>query len=159
MDTPAWISAICAVISVVAAIVGATLTTKHEKQAQKAATRANDLSEAMATAQSRIATSLEEERHQATKLNPNWEIIFSRGNIFFLINKNGEDAFDVHISTSSVYKPEKTEQSITAGSSVEIRGELGNTVNNNWVQVTWNRPPETQDGHRYTWQGSFPRQK
>lgn len=121
--------------------------------------RANDLSETMAAAQSRIATSLEEERNQATKLNPNWEIIFSRGNVFFLINKNGEDAFDVHISTSSVYKPEKTEQSITAGSSVEIRGELGNTVNNNWVQVTWNRPPETQDGHRYTWQGSFPRQK
>ena len=155
MDAPAWISAISAVIAVLTTTIGVVLTSKHEKGANEAAANAAESASSMADAQTRIADSLEEERQQAAKLIPNWEITHRTGMLYSLENCCGEDAINVVVETGSLKDSRLEKSLLPAGSSIEICGvfDMGSS---SIVRVTWNRLPETNDTKSYLWEGTFP---
>lgn len=125
------------------------------KTRNEAAANAAESASSMADAQTRIAESLEEERQQAAKLIPNWEITHRTGMLYSLENCCGEDAINVVVETGSLKDSRLEKSLLPAGSSIEICGvfDMGSS---SIVRVTWNRLPETNDTKSYLGEGTFP---
>ena len=159
MDIPAWISAACAVLTLIGAAVS-WVRSNVSKQAKAAAESARDeaqrtveAAEQTAKGVHRLADTLAE-----ANLAPPWDVKWEKGDMYALVNTGNAMLNDVEVDTDTdneIFTPPPAGP-IDAKSSVLFMytRHLGSALNVGIV-VTWTQP----DGTRRTWRHPIPRKR
>ena len=159
MDAPAWISAACAVLTLIGAAVS-WLRSNVSKQAKAAAERARDEAQRTVEAAEQTAAGVQRLADTLAEANaaPPWEVKWEKGDMYALVNTGNATLTDVEVdidTDNEIFRPPTT-GTIDAKSSVVFMysRHMGSGMNV-CIVVTWTQP----DGTRRTWRHPIPRKR
>lgn len=156
MDIPAWISAACAVLTLIGAAVS-WLRSNVSKQAKAAAESARDEAQRTVEAAEQTAKGVQRLADTLAEANsvPPWEVKWEKDDTYALINTGNAALNDVEVdidTDNEIFMPPTT-GTIDAKSSVVFMyaRHMGSDMNVRIV-VTWTDP----DGAQRTWRHPIP---
>lgn len=159
MDIPAWISTVCAVLTLIGAAVS-WLRSNVSKQARAAAESARDEAQRTVEAAEQTAAGVQRLADTLAEANsaPPWEVKWEKGDTYALINTGNTALNDVEVdidADNEIFTPPPAGP-IDAKSSVLFMyaPHLGSDMNV-CIVVTWTQP----DGTRRAWRHPIPRKR
>ena len=159
MDAPAWISAACAVLTLIGAAVS-WLRSNVSKQAKAAAERARDEAQRTVEAAEQTAAGVQRLADTLAEANsaPPWEVKWEKGDMYALVNTGNVTLRNVQVDVDTddeIFRPPTTD-TIDAKSSVVFMysRNMGSGMNVGIV-VTWTDP----DGTQRTWRHPIPQKR
>ena len=145
MDAPAWISAACAVLTLIGAAVS-WLRSNVSKQAKAAAERARDEAQRTVEAAEQTAAGVQRLADTLAEANaaPPWEVKWEKGDMYALVNTGNATLTDVGVDIDTAKSSALFMYSRHHGSEMNVG-----------IVVTWTQP----DGTRRTWRHPIPQKR
>ena len=159
MDAPAWISAACAVLTLIGAAVS-WLRSNVSKQAKAAAERARDEAQRTVEAAEQTAAGVQRLADTLAEANaaPPWEVKWEKGDMYALVNTGNATLTDVEVdidTDNEIFRPPTTDTIDAKSSALFMYSRHHGSEMNVGIVVTWTQP----DGTRRTWRHPIPRKR
>lgn len=159
MDAPAWISAVCAVLTLIGAAVS-WFRSNVSKQAKAAAERARDEAQRTVEAAEQTAAGVQRLADTLAEANaaPPWEVKWEKGDMYALVNTGNATLNDVEVdidTDNEIFTPPPAGPIDAKSSALFMYSRHHGSEMNVCIVVTWTQP----DGTRRTWRHPIPRKR
>lgn len=159
MDIPAWISAACAVLTLIGAAVS-WFRSNVSKQAKAAAERARDEAQRTVEAAEQTAAGVQRLADTLAEANaaPPWEVKWEKGDMYALVNTGNATLTDVEVDVDTdneIFRPPPAGPIDAKSSALFMYSRHHGSEMNVGIVVTWTQP----DGTRRTWRHPIPRKR
>lgn len=156
MDVPAWISAACAVLTLIGAAVS-WVRSNVSKQAKTAAESARDEARRTVEAAEQTAAGVQRLADTLAEANsaPPWEVKWEKGDMYALVNTGNAALNDVEVeidTDNEIFTPPPAGTIDAKSSVVFMYARHNGSEMNVGIVVTWTDP----DGTQRTWRHPIP---